>query len=62
MASDRAGVLVAHAHHEATEGYQRSSRKAKFFSAKETGNGDIATGLELTIGLNDDAGTQVVEE
>ena len=60
--SNGAGVFVAHAHHEATEGYQRGGGKTEFLGTEEAGDRDIAPGLELPVGFNNNAGAKVVEQ
>ncbi len=60
--ADRAGVEVAHAHHDATEGHQRARGEAELFGAEEGGDDDVAAGLQLAVGLDDDAGAEVVED
>ena len=57
----RAGVFVTGAHHDATQGHQRRRRKAEFFGAQQRGNDDVAAGLELTVGFDDDAAAKVVQ-
>ena len=57
----RTGVEVADPHHNAAHRNQRRSREAKFLSPQQRGDNHIAPGLELAIGLHDDAAAQVVE-
>ena len=58
--ADRAGVQVTLAHHDAAERDQRRGGEAEFFGAEERGDGDVAAGLELTVGLQHHAAAQVV--
>ena len=59
--TDRAGVEVALAHHDAAERDERRRREAEFFGAEERCDDDVAARLELAIRLQDDAAAQVVE-
>ena len=60
--ADRAGVEVAFAHHDAAHRDQRRGRKAEFFGAEQRGNGDVAAGLQLAVGLHADAAAQIVQQ
>ena len=60
--ADRAGVEVTDAHHDATEGHQRSRGEAELFGAEEGGDDDVTAGLQLTVGFDDDAGAEVIED
>ena len=51
---------MALAHHDAAHGHQRSGREAELLRAQQGGDGDVATGLQLTVGLQHDAGAEVV--
>jgi hypothetical protein len=53
--SDRAGVLVADTHHQATERDEWSGGEAELFCAQEAGYRDVATGFKLTVGFDADA-------
>jgi hypothetical protein len=53
---------VALAHHGASESDQRSSGETPLLSTEQTGNSDIATGTDLTISLDNDTSTKVVED
>ena len=59
--TNRAGVEVAFAHHNATHGYQCHGGKGIFLGAEQRRDDDIATGAQLTIGLHDNTAAQVVE-
>ena len=58
--ADRAGVEVALAEHDAAHDDERGRREAELLCAEETGDGNVAPGLELAVGLDDDAAAQVV--
>mmetsp|Transcript_17602 Transcript_17602/g.50690 ORF Transcript_17602/g.50690 Transcript_17602/m.50690 type:complete len:133 (-) Transcript_17602:531-929(-) len=49
--SDGACVQMALAHHDASHGDERSRGKSEFFRSKQGSDGNIATGLDLTVGL-----------
>ena len=57
----RAGVEMALTHHDATQGDQGSGGKAELLSAEKGSDHDISAGLELAVGLQNDAGPKVVE-
>ena len=59
--ADRAGVEVADAHHDAADRDQRRRREAELLGAEQRGDDDVAAGLQLAVGLDDDAAAQVVE-
>lgn len=42
--------------------YERRGRESPFFSTKETRDGDVATRTNLTVGLDDDAATEIVDD
>ena len=50
--SDRAGIEVAFAHHDAAHGNERGGGKAEFLGTEESGDDDVAAGLELAVGLH----------
>ena len=50
-----AGVQVAFAHHDATLDHQGCRRKTKFIGTEQGGDGHIATGFHLTVGLHANA-------
>ena len=56
-----AGVQVALAEHDAAQRYQRRRCHAELFRTQQAGDGDVPPGLQLAIGLNDDAAAQVVQ-
>jgi hypothetical protein len=49
------------AHHDATHGDERRGSKAPLLSSKQTGDGHITSSPQLTVSLDDDATTEVVE-
>ena len=60
--TDRAGVEVADAHHHAAHDHERRGGEAELLGAEQRGDDDVATGLELAVGLHDDAVAQAVEQ
>ena len=58
--ADRARVQVAGAHHDAARRDQRRRREAELVGAQARGDGDVAPGLQLAVGLDGDARAQVV--
>ena len=60
--SNRAGVQMALAHHDAAHRDERGGREAEFLGAQQRGDHHIATGLQLSVGLHPDAAAQVVEQ
>ena len=59
--ADRAGVQVALAHHDAADRDQRRGGEAELLGAQHAGDGDVAAGLELAVGLEDHPRTQVAQ-
>ena len=59
---DRARVQVAGAHHDAAGRDQRRRREAHLVGAEHRRDHDVAAGLQLAVGLHDDARAQVVEQ
>ena len=59
--ADRAGVQVADAHHNAAHRHQRPGGKTEFLGAEQGGDDHVAPGLQLAVGLDNDARAQVVE-
>ena len=59
---DRAGVQVAGAHHDAAGRDQRRGREAHLVGAEHRRDHHVAAGLQLAVGLHDDARAQVVEQ
>ena len=57
----RAGVEVALAHHDATLNHQRCRGKTELIRPQQRTDHHVATGLDLTIGLQADAAAQAVE-
>ena len=51
---------MAFAHHDAAGCDQRSRGEAKLFSTEQSGDRDVATGLQLAVGLNHNAPAQIV--
>ena len=60
--ADRAGVEVADPHHDAAGDHQRRGREAVLLGAEQRGDDDVAAGLELAVGLDDDPVAQPVEQ
>ncbi len=60
--ADRAGVEVADAHHDAAGDDERRGGEAELLGAEQRGDDDVAAGLELAVGLHDDAVAQAVEQ
>ncbi len=58
----RAGVQVAGAHHDAARRDQRRGREAHLVGAEHRRDHHVAAGLQLAVGLHDDARAQVVEQ
>ena len=58
--TDRAGVEVALAHHDAARRDQRRGREAEFVGAKERAEDDVAPGADAAIDLHRDAPAQAV--
>jgi hypothetical protein len=59
--TNRASVQVALSHKDTAHSDKRSGGKAPFLSTEQTSQGNITTSLELTVSLNNDTTTQVVE-
>ena len=59
--TNRAGVQMALAHHDAAGRDQRRSGKAELVSAQQRGNRDVAAGAQAAIGLNSDTAAQAVQ-
>jgi len=59
--ADRAGVEMTLAHHDATLDNQRCRGKTEFVRTEQRADHNVAAGLHLTVGLNADAATQLVE-
>ena len=59
--SDRAGVQVTGAHHDAAGRDQRPRGEAHLIGAEHRRDHDVATGLQLAVGLHDDPRAQVVQ-
>ena len=58
--ADRTGIQVTLAHHDAAERDERRGRKAEFFGPEESGDRNVAAGLQLAVRLQHHAATQVV--
>ena len=58
----RAGIQVAFAQHDAPHRNQRRGGESEFFGSEQRGNDDVATGLQLAVGLHANAAAQVVHE
>ena len=59
---DRAGVEVADAHHDAAAHDERGRREAELLGAEQRRDDHVAAGLQLAVGLHDDAVAQPVEQ
>ncbi|CAF3597842.1 unnamed protein product [Fusarium graminearum] len=57
-----AGVQVTLSHKDAAHGNKRSSGKAPFLGTKQTSKGNITTSLELSISLDNDTTTKIVQD
>ena len=55
------GVEVADAHHDAAERDERPGGEPEFLGAEQRGDGNVAAGLELAVGLDDDATAEIVQ-
>jgi hypothetical protein len=60
--TDRAGVEVADAHHDAARHHQRRGGEAELLGAEQRGDHHVAAGLQLAVGLHHDAVAQTVEQ
>ena len=58
--ADRAGVEVALAHHDAALRDERSGAEPNFIGPEESGDHDIASGADATVGLDRYASSQSV--
>ena len=58
----RAGIEVALAHHDAAHGDQRRGGKAELLGAQQRGDGHVAPGLQLAVGLHANAAAQIVQQ
>ena len=58
--TERAGILVADTHHHAAEADERCCREAILLRTEQCGDDDVATGHQLTIGLELDTVTKPV--
>ena len=52
---------MADAHHDAAQRDQRRGGEAEFLGAEQRGDDDVAAGLQLAVGLDDDAAAQIVQ-
>src|ERR1035437_2222947 len=57
----RAGVQMAHAHHEAAERDERRGRETEFLRAEQRGDRHVAARLELAVDLDINATAEIVE-
>ena len=57
----RAGVEVAHPHHDAARHHQWGGRETELLRTQECGDHHVAAGLQLAIDLHDDSVAQAVE-
>ena len=54
-------IQVTDAHHDAAHRYQRRRREPELLGAEQRGDDNIATGLQLAVGFDDDATAQIIE-
>jgi len=59
--TNRAGVEVTLAHHDAAFNHQWGSRKTKFISTQQRANHHVAAGFHLAIGLHANAASEPVQ-
>ena len=59
--SGRACVAMAYPHHHAAQGNQRCGGEAELLGTQQCSDHNIATGLELTVNLNDYPAAQVIK-
>ena len=59
--TDRAGVQMTLAHHDAAFDHQRRGGETELIGTEQGADDDVATGLHLTVNLNADTRTQAVE-
>ena len=60
--SHRTGVQVADPHQDAAGDHERSGREAVLLGSEQRGDDDVASGLELAVGLHHDPVAQAVEQ
>ena len=60
--ADRAGVEVADPHHDAAHDDQRRGGEAVLLGAQQGGDHDVAAGLHLAVGLDDDPVAELVQD
>ena len=53
---------MAFSHHDASHGDQGCRSETPLLSTKHTSNGDITTGTNLTVGLDSNTSTEIVED
>ena len=58
----RTGIEMAYAHHDAAHRDEWRGGETELLCAEQGGNGDVAAGFELAIGLHDDAGAKVIKD
>jgi hypothetical protein len=56
-----AGVEMAFTHHDTAHGNQRCGSEAPLFGTKQTSNGDVTTCSELTVSLDDDTSSEIIQ-
>ncbi len=59
--ADRAGIKVADPHHDAAHYHQRGRSESIFLGAQQGCDDHVPAGLELSIGLNNDAISKPIE-
>ena len=53
---------MADPHHDAARHHERGGGEAELLGAEQGGDDDVAAGLQLAVGLHDDAVAQAVEQ
>ena len=53
---------MADAHHDTAEGDEGSGGEAEFFGTEEGCYGDVPSGFELSVGFDDDAAAEVIQD
>ncbi len=56
------GIEMPDAHHNTAEGDEGSGGESEFFGTQEGCYGDVSSGFELSIGFDDDAAAEVIQD
>ena len=59
--TNRTGVQVAFAHHDAALNHQRCGGKAKFIGTQQRANHNVTAGFHLAISLHPNAAAQAIQ-